>query len=118
MKRAVTGHLRCGLASALGPQPTTYTGSFTVMVVETTPPALALQASAALEAAGPSGIPNDLLALNVSQLARKEGTCEGIIEQAMIEQGYALLNPQEFARLVARLEQEILEGSFSCLFAL
>ena len=61
-------------------------------------------------AVGPRGVPDDLSAVNVSHLARKEGAPEAEIEKALSARGYVLFTSQEFSNLAAWLGREVLEG--------
>ncbi len=61
-------------------------------------------------AVGLGGVPEDLLAVNVSHLAREQGASEAEVEQALSAQGYVLFASQEFSRFAAWLGREILEG--------
>ena len=63
-----------------------------------------------LAVVGPKGVPDGLKVLNISSMARAEGTSELVVEERLLIQGNLLLAPKAFERLVAWLASEVLAG--------
>ena len=61
-------------------------------------------------AVGPGGLPEDLLVVNVSDLAQQEGKTEKEIEDAFADKGQVLLAVEEFKPLANWLREEVLSG--------
>ncbi len=61
-------------------------------------------------AVGPGGLPEDLLVVNVSDLAQQEGKTEKEIEDAFADKGQVLLTVEEFKPLANWLREEVLSG--------
>lgn len=59
-------------------------------------------------AVGPGGLPEDLLVVNVSDLAEQEGKTDKEIERALAEKGKSLFNIEEFKTLASWLTEEVL----------
>ena len=63
-----------------------------------------------LVAIGNRGVPHDVIVINVSALARKEGLRKSIVKEALVATGCSLFTPRDFRVLAAWLRTEILEG--------
>lgn len=61
-------------------------------------------------AVGPGGLPEDLLVVNVSDLAQQEGKTEKEIEDAFADKGQVLLTVEEFKPLANCHREEVLSG--------
>ena len=65
---------------------------------------------------GPGGLPEDLMVVNVSELAEQEGKTDGEIERDFADKGHALFAVEEFNSLVSWLKDEILSGRGALAF--
>ncbi len=63
-----------------------------------------------LLAVGPKGVPDGLKVLNISSMARAEGTPELVIEKRLVSQGNLLLTPKDFEQRIAWLGSEVSAG--------
>jgi hypothetical protein len=63
-----------------------------------------------LVAVGPGGIPNEVNVIPVSRWARESGRPEAEIEVALKAQGYVLMQPQTFYRVMEGLEDKVVAG--------
>ncbi len=61
-------------------------------------------------AVGPGGLPEDLMVVNVSELAGQEGKTDGEIEDAFADKGQVLVTVEEFKRLATWLGEEVQSG--------
>ncbi len=59
---------------------------------------------------GPKGVPDGLKVLNISSMARAEGTSELVVENRLASQGNLLLTPKDFEQRMAWLGSEVLAG--------
>ena len=62
---------------------------------------------------GPEGIPDGLKVINISSMAREEGTWELTVLNRLVTQGSLLLPPKSFQELVVWLGTEVLAGNIS-----
>ncbi len=62
---------------------------------------------------GPGGLPEDLLVVNVSDLAEQEGKTDKEIERALADNGQRLFNLEEFKTFASWLTEEVLCGRAS-----
>jgi len=62
---------------------------------------------------GKEGIPEDVRAIPVSQLARESKISESEIETNLKHGGYLLMTPQVFTQALDRVERDIFDGSLS-----
>ena len=61
-------------------------------------------------AVGPGGLPEDLMVVNVSELAGQEGKTDVEIEDAFADKGQVLVTVEEFKRLATWLGEEVQSG--------
>ena len=66
-----------------------------------------------LIAVGSGGLSEDLMVVNVSELAERDGKTEGEIEWDIADKGHALITVEEFKPLVSWLKEEVLSGRVS-----
>ena len=66
-----------------------------------------------LIAVGPEGLPEDLMVVNISDLAEQEGKADKDLEQALSNNGQRLFNIEEFKVLASWLTEEVLCGRTS-----
>ena len=64
-------------------------------------------------AVGPGGLPEDLMVVNVSEVAEREGTTDGQVEAAYAEKEHVLFTVEEFKSMVSWLKDEVLSGRVS-----
>ena len=64
-------------------------------------------------AVGPEGLPDDLMVVNVSDLAEQEGKTDKDIERGLSDNGQRLFNIEEFKVLASMLTEEVLCGRTS-----
>lgn len=63
---------------------------------------------------GKEGLPEDLKIIPVSRFARESNKTEPEVETSWKDDGYLLMTPEQFAELLDKVEQAVLDGSL-CL---
>ena len=64
-------------------------------------------------AVGPGGLPEDLMVVNISELAEQEGKTDGEIKAAYADKRHVLFTVEEFKPMVSWLKEEVLSGRVS-----
>ena len=64
-------------------------------------------------AVGPRGLPEDLMVVNVSEVAEREGKTDGQVEAAYADKEHVLFTVEEFKSMVSWLKDEVLSGRVS-----
>jgi len=66
-----------------------------------------------LIAVGKGGLPDDIKVISLSCLARESNRSETEVEAGLEDNGYLLMTPEQFAELLDKVEQAVLDGFFS-----
>ena len=60
---------------------------------------------------GKEGIPGDIRVIPISRLARESSMSESEVETSLKHDGYLLMTPEVFAKVLEKVDSEILDGS-------